>query len=611
VDGTLRDSDLKARVLDATNIVELVGRTVALKRRGKEFVGLCPFHQEKTPSFSVNPAKQLFYCQGCKVGGNAFDFVMKRDRLEFKDALRQLAQLAGIPVAEIHRDGQKPGEMQVLRDAQSAACMFFEKQLASPAGQAARDYLASRGFTADSIQRFRIGLALDSWDGLLNALSRKFAPPQLALAGLVKPRESGSGFYDAFRNRVMFPIRDAEGRIIAFGGRVMPGSDDKAKYLNSPETALFEKGRCAFGIDLAREKILASRLAAVVEGYTDVVMAHQFGCTNVVSTLGTALTPRHMALLGRFADKVVLLFDPDSAGDTAVDRAVELFLTQDKVEIAVAGLPDGLDPDEFLLKRGAAVFDEVLAGATDALTYKWRQLVRKLSRSSGDLTGQQKAVDEYLALLGAARQSGFVDPIRWGAALQRVSRLTEIPASELQRRFKSRPAGKTRSSQAAGPDRPTTSVPPPAPPVSGRDRAERWILAGLLRLPGEWIRVQLEIQPEDFAEGPRRVLADTYWRHQRDEGEPVLSHFLDLLDDPAVKAMAAQLAEEAERLDDPELWLNSGLQYLLSERRRALPEKEVSQLRGSTSESDVGSLQRIFESSKIDDGRRLPFRYVG
>jgi DNA primase len=611
VDGTLRDGDLKARVLDATNIVELVGRTVALQRRGKSFVGLCPFHQEKTPSFNVNPAKQTFYCFGCKKCGNAIDFVIERDRLEFKDALRQLAQLAGIPVTDIHRDGQKPGEMQVLRDAQSAACMFFEKQLASPAGQAARDYLASRGFTAESIQRFRIGVALDSWDGLLNALSRKFAPPQLALAGLVKPRENGSGFYDAFRNRVMFPIRDAEGRIIAFGGRVMPGSDDKAKYLNSPETALFDKGRCAFGIDLAREKILASRLAAVVEGYTDVVMAHQFGCANVVSTLGTALTPRHVALLGRFADKVVLLFDPDTAGDLAVDRAVELFLTQAKVEIAVASLPDGLDPDEFLIQRGAAAFDEVLAGATDALTYKWRQLVRKFNRSNGDLTGQQKAVEEYLALMASARQSGFVDPLRWGAALHRVSRLTEIPATELQRRFKNRPGAKARPPQAGGPDRPNTVVPPPPALPSGRDQAERWILGCLLQEPAAWHRVQMDLSPEDFAEGPRRELAELYWRHQRDEGEPVLSHFLGQLENPAVKATAAQLAEEAERLDEPELWLNSGLQYFLSERRRALPEKEVLQLRGSTSESDAGSLQRIFESSKIDDGRRLPFRYVG
>jgi DNA primase len=212
--------------------------------------------------------------------------------------------------------------MQMLRDAHTAACMFFEKQLAHPAaGAAAREYLATRGFNDDSIRRFHIGVALPSWDGFLSSPgAKKFAPGDLALAGLIKPRENGGGFYDTFRNRLIFPIRDPEGRVIAFGGRVMPGSEDPAKYLNSPQTPLFDKGRCAFGLDLAKEKILETKVAAVVEGYTDVVMAHQYGCTNVVSVLGTALTPRHVATMARYADKIVLLFDPDTAGDKAVDR---------------------------------------------------------------------------------------------------------------------------------------------------------------------------------------------------------------------------------------------------------------------------------------------------
>ena len=204
----------------------------------------------------------------------------------------------------------------------------------------------------------------------------------LAAAGLVKTRDSGNGFYDTFRNRLMFPIRDENGRVIAFGGRVMPGSEDPAKYLNSPETPLFSKSRCVFGLDLARQKIVETRTVAVVEGYTDVVMAHQYGATNVVSPLGTAMTEQHVQILRRFADRIVLLFDADTAGDTAVNRAVELFLTQ-PVEIAIASMPEGVDPDEFLLAHGLAAFEKVLTDAADALTYKWKQLVRQFN-ASGD-----------------------------------------------------------------------------------------------------------------------------------------------------------------------------------------------------------------------------------
>src|SRR5213076_814120 len=207
-------------------------------------------------------------------------------------------------------------------------------------GAAAREYLDQRGINAESVKRFQIGVALDAWDGLLRSPQvKKFPPGMLALAGLVKPRNNGDGYYDTFRNRLMFPIRDENGRVIAFGGRVMPGSEDPAKYLNSPETPLFSKGRSVFGLDVARHRVVETRTVAVVEGYTDVVMAHQYGASNVVSILGTAMTEQHVNLLRRFADRIVLLFDADTAGDMAVNRAVELFLTQ-PIEIAIASMPD-------------------------------------------------------------------------------------------------------------------------------------------------------------------------------------------------------------------------------------------------------------------------------
>ena len=258
----------------------------------------------------------------------------------------------------------------MLLEAHSAACQLIEKFLADPVtGKAARAYLDSRGFSGESIKRFQIGCVPEAWDALLRSpLLKKFTPQQLHLAGLVKARgENGGGFYDTFRNRLMFPIRDEQGRVIAFGGRVMPGSNDPAKYLNSPETPLFSKSRCVFGLDLARQKIVETRTVAVVEGYTDVVMAHQFGASNVVSVLGTAMTEQHVSILRRFADRIVLLFDADNAGDLAVNRAVELFLTQ-PVEILIASMPEGIDPDEFLLAHGAEGFAAMLADASGPCT---------------------------------------------------------------------------------------------------------------------------------------------------------------------------------------------------------------------------------------------------
>ncbi len=526
---TQSNVDVKSQVVAATDIVELIGRSVALKRRGKDYLGLCPFHQEKSPSFSVSPAKQMFYCYGCKAGGDAFKFVMMRDRVEFIDALKLLAEQANIELPRYGGAKEKTGERQLLLDAHSQACSFFEKLLAHPEqGRAAREYLETRGIDAASVGRFQIGYAPDAWDGLLRGdVGRRFRPPLLALAGLAKVRENGGGHYDTFRNRLMFPIRDEQNRIIAFGGRVMPGSKDPAKYLNSPETPLFSKSRCIFGIDLARQKIVETRTVVVVEGYTDVVMAHQHGVTNVVSILGTALTEQHVGILRRFADRIVLLFDADFAGDNAVDKAVGLFLTQ-PIAIHIASMPPDTDPDEFLLKNGAEEFQRVMAEAPDALTYKWRQLDRRFAASEGDLTGQQKAVETYLETLAGARGSGPVDSIRWGGALTRVSRLTGIPVDDLTKRFRMQPPARPAARPAAGAAH-NEAAPAAAPRAlrswmpSGQGQAERWILGVLLLEPNRWARVQRTVGVADFADAEYRRLAEIYWEHQRHEGNRYLT----------------------------------------------------------------------------------------
>ena len=654
-------SDYKTLVLAAVDIVELIGRTVSLKRAGKDFKGLCPFHQEKTPSFTVSPSRQFFHCYGCKAGGNAIDFVMRRDRVEFIDALRALGEQAGIEMPKFGgASKEKAGERQTLLDACSAACAFFEKSLAQPDwGAAARAYLDQRGINAESVKRFQIGLAVDAWDALLrSAVGRKFTPQQLAMAGLVKPRNTGDGYYDTFRNRLMFPIRDENGRVIAFGGRVMPGSEDPAKYLNSPETPLFSKGKSVFGLDLARQRIVESRTAVVVEGYTDVVVAHQYGVSNVVSVLGTAMTEQHVNTLRRFADRIVLLFDADAAGDLAVDRAVGLFLTQ-PVEIAIASMPDDVDPDEFLLEHGAEGFDKMLAGAADALAYKWKQLARRFNESGNSLTGQQKAVEEYLKTLADARGTGPVDSLRWGQALSRVSRMTEIPVPELNRRFgrpNNPPPQNLRGAAGQGNGHAGNRAIAPAGArvaagprrvLSAQDRAERWILGILLMEPRRWAQVQQTIGVSDFTDEARRRLAELYWQHQRDEGEPVFNEFLGLIRDttPAASTaagpggrasenlpaaadggapagdshagptadelieLAIDAVDEVEALADVDVTLTDALAHFVSSRRRREDQKLLPELRRTSEErtnepAEIDLLKRLQEKARRPDLRR-------
>ncbi|MEO6436935.1 MAG: DNA primase [Tepidisphaeraceae bacterium] len=631
--GPNAGSDFRALVLSATDIADLIGRTVSLKRRGKDFVGLCPFHQEKTPSFHVSSARQFFHCYGCKAGGNAIDFVMKRDRVEFIDALRTLGEMAGL---EMPRRGgasnEKAGERQQLLEACSAAGALFEKLLSHPEiGQAARAYLEQRGFDAESIKRFQIGFAPNAWDTALNALSRKFPAPLLQQAGLVKARESGDGFYDTFRNRVMFPIRDEQGRVIAFGGRVMPGSEDPAqsaapaaKYLNSPETPLFSKGKSVFGLDLARQRVVETRIVAVVEGYTDVVMAHQFGVTNVVSILGTAMTEPHVNMLRRFADRIVLLFDADEAGDTAVSRAVELFMTQ-PVDFAVAAMPDKTDPDEYLMQHGAEAFEKLLKDAPSVLQFMVRQFKRRWDTNEENIPEREKAVQAFMDPFIKARAEAAVDDGRWSAVMAALSKAMGLSIDELHRRYgglvrkKARATAQARlavrsavpatardAAQVPATGEPTNNAPAATPrrPLTGRDVAERRLLGVLLTEPARWHQVQQHVRVADFADESRRRLAEVYWAHQRDEGEPVFNEFLSELEKSSVGGsplaeLAIELVEEIDALPGREDVIADAL-LLLDEARRARETEKLTASLGRT-EMQAGEQDQILVLKKLSE----------
>ena len=352
------DKSQVERVKTGSDIVAVVSEYVHLNKKGKSFWGLCPFHSEKTPSFHVDPDKQIFRCFGCNKGGDVFSFVMEKKGLSFAEALTELALKAGITLEKEKR--QSSSEKKIYYDANRAAMAFFEQQLASSRGEDARRYLSGRGITEETIRIFHIGFAPDSWDSLSTYLKGKGISHSAAeKAGLTAPRKSG-GFYDRFRGRVMFPIIDLTGEVIGFGGRVMGGGEPK--YLNTPESPIFEKKRVLYNLHASRNQVRQGG-AVVVEGYMDVVSLANAGFSSAVATLGTALGEDHVRLLRRFTDDITLVFDGDSAGRNAMVRALEPFLASDIIPRVVI-LPQGKDPDD-IAREGIGIWNSFLSSAQD------------------------------------------------------------------------------------------------------------------------------------------------------------------------------------------------------------------------------------------------------
>jgi DNA primase len=368
----------------AIDIVDLVSRFVSLRKAGTGWKGLCPFHAEKTPSFTVNPRKGIFHCFGCGVGGDAFGFLMRQDRLSFPEAVRALAKTAGIALPEERGKSGDSGREELLR-VMDLAARFYQDTLWKQSGERARAYLEQRGIDTEIAQRFGLGYAPEGWDALLSFMrAEKVAEDALVTAGLAIPRENRAGTYDRFRGRLLFPIRDLQGRVVAFGGRAF--ADEQPKYLNSPETPLYTKGNLLYAADLARPTIQTQNRAFLVEGYIDCLMCHQHGFTATVAALGTAFTPAQLALLRRYCDEVVTFFDADAAGQKAAARAEELlepsgggmawavnrsgaFEGGRAFRVKVALLPVGHDPDTFLRASGEGAFTERITAARSLLAY--------------------------------------------------------------------------------------------------------------------------------------------------------------------------------------------------------------------------------------------------
>jgi DNA primase len=496
-------------IKDRLDIVDIVGERVTLKKTGRSFKGLCPFHQEKTPSFVVFPESQHFHCFGCGKSGDLFTFYELSEKVEFREALTELAQRAGVeletfrPAAPVEAD---PVIAQSRDLNELAAQLFHHVLVNSPSASAARDYLAGRGLDATTIEQFRLGFAPDSWDYLLKQFSaRGIDPRAMHEAGLLQERDNG-GFYDRFRNRLIFPIDDRDGTVVGFGARAM--GDDQPKYLNSAQSALFDKSRILYGLDLARDAIRDEDRVVIVEGYMDVIAAHQFGHRNVVATMGTAVTESQIELVKRMTKRIVLALDADAAGQMAALRTIEsihtgLDQTEEFVpdprtafriarridtEITVAEMPVGKDPDE-LIRTSPDLWQGVVDSARPYAEF----LIVKVTEGVdlGDPAAKRHAVDRLAPVLHLVP-----DELSRSHYAQLVARRLDLPFRDVQARL--------QRNRPTSPQRPTRvgSQPDRTPTLQIEDH----LLALLLKHRALVFDLVSEVPPDDVMDARNREL---------------------------------------------------------------------------------------------------------
>jgi len=502
-------------IREATDIVEVISQYVTLKKRGKSFVGLCPFHTEKAPSFSVDPVRGFYHCFGCGAGGNVFTFVMQMERVSFPEALRSLAEKIGIALPSYREDDGQAKETEILyRTNQFAADFFRHCLVQTEAGKRALDYLTGRGFDRGVIDAFQVGYAPDLWDGLLKkARSEKIGLQNLQKAGLIVPRKDGEGYYDWFRGRLMFPILNPSGRVIGFGGRTLKEGEGVPKYLNSPETLIYQKSRVLYGLFQSKGRLQRESRALLVEGYTDLLRLHQCGLDYGVATSGTALTEGQARLLFRYTKNVTLIFDGDSAGFDAALRGVDV-LVGVGLNVEVAPLPKGSDPDSFLRDQGKEAMEELVRSAKTFVDFRLDRL-RDLGRLK---TPRERAAAARILLDTIAR---IGDPLERNLMVKDVAEKLGVEEALLTaqiRRILRGEREETRGIEKRG--------------VSARQAAERGLLMLLLEDGEKWGKVIFPyIQAEYFREREARIvmesLYESFLQEQRLDPRTLLDRYSD------------------------------------------------------------------------------------
>ncbi len=490
-------------IQERLNIVDVIGGYISLRKSGQNFKALCPFHPEKTPSFVVYTDKQFFICYGCGAGGDGITFVMKHEHLEFPEAVEVLAQKAGVMIPQGTGDNSSAAESSLLYRVHESAARFYHELLSQSAeAQVAREYLSKRGLESATWQTFLLGYAPQRWDGLLSyAKAEGYTPQLLERAGLAIRRERGEGWYDRFRGRALFPIWDARGRVIAFGGRLMEEAPEGPKYLNSPETELYVKGKVLYGLHLAVPHIREQDFCIVVEGYMDMVTPYQHGIRNVVASMGTSLTEAQVRLIRRHTRHVVIVYDGDYAGQAATLRGLDLFL-EAEMRVKVAVLPNGTDPDSLIRHHGVEAFTGVLRECKELFDYKLGLLTRQFDprQMEGRIEICQEMLPTIKRVPNAIQRGDYVRRLAEILGISEGLLWTELNRVRLQSSSSWRPAAIADSSAAMQ-----------EPAMSAEE-----LLAGLLlEDPSRAEQLEGRLESEDLRDPQVRRLADwmlTRWR---------------------------------------------------------------------------------------------------
>lgn len=589
------DNNIVVRIQQATDIVEVVSEHLSLDRKGKEFVGLCPFHADHKPSMYVNPVKQIFKCFACGAGGDVFKFIQLREGLTFPQAIERLAERAGIRLQQRPRPkqgnsgGSDPAEIARVN---AWAQKFWQQQLFDEqTGADARNYVASRQIGDETAGEWGIGLAAAGWDNLVKAARAKGIRDKLLVdSGLAVLREQG-GLYDKFRNRLMFPILDVTGRVIAFGGRTL--GDDPAKYMNSPATALFDKSNSLYGLDKARHSIVADGTAVVVEGYTDVIIAHQAGCTSVVAALGTSFTEGHARALRRYAKRIVLVFDNDVAGMEAANRALEVCLSQ-RIDIKLTFVSQGNDPCDFILSEGAEAFKRLVADSIDVMEYKWQRLQAGLS-ASDTLADRRRITEEYLRTVATAVAAGGRDAVAEGLIGTKLSRIIGLSEQETRRQLERYARSMRRNRTLTVRNQKVVSV---GAGYGKEAEAQREILEVLLNEPQLFVEVAGRIKVEHFDVAVYREIAEALFSALGDDPGASLAEVLARIESEEGGNKVVELEANGGPKGNFARRLADALEVIESRNAEVVKEE----LKRNLSDDDTDALRRV--SKMLEQGAR-------
>lgn len=509
-----------SQIQDRLDIVEIISAHIPMKRAGRNFKACCPFHGEKTPSFMVSPDKQIFHCFGCGVGGNVFSFLMKIEKKDFREVVEMLADRVGVEIPKDKQNTQAVERLSLFVNANIAAQNFFhETLLKKPEGEKGRSYFQKRGIREKTITEFKLGYAPESWDGLMRAVKGSVPEKVLESLGLIMAKKDG-GFYDRFRGRVMFPILDGKGNPVAFGGRVL--DDSLPKYMNSPESEIYIKGRHLYGLHQARKSIREKDFVIIVEGYMDLIACFQAGVENVLASLGTALTPDQVRLVKRHTKNVIMLYDADKAGEMATMRGLELFL-EEAVEVKVVRLPKGHDPDSFIKEFGKQAFEKEIAQAQTLFDYKLGHLKELYDARS--LEGKVKIANEMVLLFAKVQNE-----IQRAAWVRELAKQLNVSEDALTAELK-KGNGKAKPSKSEA----------PAPAKKESPSVEKLLLGLWLEHPDYLEKSRDGVEPADFRHEKIKLIANRLLASGYQTVRDIMNEFKE--DAEAIEILSAATAE--------------------------------------------------------------------